>query len=84
MLEFGKDKTLIIKGVAIIFMMLLHCYSNELYLKELDFSHDLLVKIHDVFKICVGIFVFMVGYGYNFSKTKDFRYSLNHIKKLLT
>lgn len=83
MLKFGKDKTLIIKGVAIIFMMLLHCYSNELYLKELDFSHDLLVKIHDVFKICVGIFVFMVGYGYNFSKTKDFRYSLNHIKKLL-
>ncbi len=64
-LKFGKDKTAIIKGIAIIFMIMLHC------------------GVADVLKLCVGIFTFMVGYGYAFAKNKDWRYSLNHIKKLL-
>lgn len=64
-LTFGKDKTAIIKGIAIIFMIMLHC------------------GVADVLKLCVGIFTFMVGYGYAFAKNKDWRYSLNHIKKLL-
>lgn len=64
-LSFGKDKTAIIKGIAIIFMIMLHC------------------GVADVLKICVGIFTFMVGYGYAFAKVKDWRYSLQHIKKLL-
>ena len=73
----------IVKGVAIIFMMILHCYGNEAYDVALDFSHAPLSKVHDVFKVCVGMFTFMVGYGYAFSKNKDWRYSLQHIKKLL-
>ena len=64
-LSFGKDKTAIIKGIAIIFMIMLHC------------------GVADVLKLCVGIFTFMVGYGYAFAKKKDWRYSLRHIKKLL-
>jgi hypothetical protein len=64
-LTFGKDKTAIIKGIAIIFMIMLHC------------------GVADVLKLCVGIFTFMVGYGYAFAKNKDWRYSLHHIKKLL-
>ena len=64
-LSFGKDKTAIIKGIAIIFMIMLHC------------------GVADVLKLCVGIFTFMVGYGYAFAKKKDWRYSLQHIKKLL-
>lgn len=64
-LSFGKDKTAIIKGIAIIFMIMLHC------------------GVADVLKLCVGIFTFMVGYGYAFAKKKDWRYSLLHIKKLL-
>lgn len=64
-LAFGKDKTAIIKGIAIIFMIMLHC------------------GVADVLKLCVGIFTFMVGYGYAFAQVKDWRYSLQHIKKLL-
>ncbi len=64
-LTFGKDKTAIIKGIAIVFMIMLHC------------------GVADVLKLCVGIFTFMVGYGYAFAKEKDWRYSLQHIKKLL-
>ena len=64
-LSFGKDKTAIIKGIAILFMIMLHC------------------GVGDVLKICVGIFTFMVGYGYAFARVKDWRYSWQHIKKLL-
>lgn len=64
-LSFGKDKTAIIKGIAIVFMIMLHC------------------GVGDVFKLCVGIFTFLVGYGYAFAREKDWRYSLKHIRKLL-
>lgn len=64
-LAFAKDKTAIIKGIAIVFMVMLHC------------------GVADVLKLCVGIFTFMVGYGYAFAKVKDLRYSWQHIKKLL-
>lgn len=78
---FDKEITGIIKGVAILFMMFLHCFDNT-YDTPLDFNFSL-YRVHSVFKICVGMFVFMVGYGYSFSKTKDFHYGVQHIKKLL-
>ena len=82
--RFDKNITRIIKGFALIFMMILHCYGRELYDKSIDFSHSLVNSFfHGEFKICVGMFLFMVGYGYAFSKNKDWRYSLQHIKKLL-
>lgn len=83
-LSFGKDKTAIIKGIAIIFMIILHCGSPSFYDVSLPFSKiENLVDSFKTFKLCVGIFTFMVGYGYAFSKTKDFQYSWVHIKKLL-
>ena len=78
---FDKKMTGIIKGVAILFMMFIHCYQDN-YDVSLDFSYSL-TGYEKVFKLCVGMYVFMVGYGYAFSKTKDFRYGLQHIKKLL-
>lgn len=36
-----------------------------------------------VLKICVGIYTFMVGYGYAYAKRKNFSYSCHHAKKLL-
>lgn len=84
-LTFGKDKTAIIKGFAILFMIILHCGCPEWYLIELPAfaKHHNLQNITGVFKICVGIFTFMVGYGYAYSKNKDLRYSFLHIKRLL-
>lgn len=84
-LIFGKDKTAIIKGFAILFMIILHCGCPEWYLIELPAfaKHHNLQNITGVFKICVGIFTFMVGYGYAYSKNKDLRYSFLHIKRLL-
>lgn len=81
--RFDKDMTNIVKGFAIIFMMFLHCYPDSpWYIISLDFSHSPFKSYEGAFKICVDMFTFMVGYGYAFSKKKDFKYSLQHIKKL--
>lgn len=79
--RFDKNMTNIVKGFAIVFMMLLHCY-GDVYNKPLDYAFSL-AGFNGVFKICVGMFTFMVGYGYAFSKTRDINYSIKHIKKLL-
>lgn len=82
--RFDKGITKIVKGFALIFMMILHCYAIDNYSIKPDFSHSLVSSLfRSDFKICVGMFVFMVGYGYSFSKNKDWKYSLQHIKKLL-
>lgn len=83
-LSFGKDKTAIIKGIAIIFMIIHHCGIPGYYDNSLPFFNDeFTIRCFKTFKLCVGIFTFMVGYGYAFSKTKDLYYSWTHIKKLL-
>ena len=81
-IRFDKNMSMIVKGCAILFMMILHCYGKE-YAVTLNYDFAPLSHWNGVFKICIGIFSFMVGYGYAFSKNKDWRYSLQHIKKLL-
>lgn len=85
-LSFGKDKTAIIKGFAIVFMIILHCGGGQGWYNDVIPAFETypgLEGIFSTFKLCVGIFTFMVGYGYAFAKKKDWRYSLLHIKKLL-
>lgn len=83
-LEFGKEKTAIIKGLAIIFMIILHCsIPGNWDISFMEFGCENWVRFMGVFKLCVGIFTFMVGYGYAFSKNKDLKYGLIHIRKLL-
>ncbi len=84
-LTFDKNQTAIIKGFAIIFMIILHVFGGSgWYEKDMPCLHnDSLMKFMTIFKICVNIYVFLVGYGYAFAKQKDFGYSFRHIKKLL-
>lgn len=85
-ITFGKDKTAIIKGFAIVFMILLHVFGGAgWYEGDIPMNHnEELIRFMHSFQICVGIFVFMIGYGYAFSKKKDFAYSAKHVKQLLT
>lgn len=84
-IRFDRDKTKIVKGFAILFMIILHtlaspdCYDVAFS----TFDNPLVSRIFSTFKICVGIFTFMVGYGYSFSKSKDIKYSWEHIRRLL-
>ena len=72
-LIFDKDKTAIIKGFAIVFMIVLHVFGGAgWYDKDLPMNHnESLIRYMGSFQICVGVFVFMIGYGYAFSKEKD-------------
>jgi hypothetical protein len=85
-ITFGKDKTAIIKGFTIVFMILLHVFGGVgWYEGDIPMNHNEgLIRFMHSFQICVGIFVFMIGYGYAFSKKKDFNYSIKHVKQLLT
>ena len=82
---FDKDKTKIVKGFAILFMMLLHCLASpEWYDVQFEaFENPLVCKVFSTFKMCVAMFTFMVGFGYAFSKRKDLNYSWEHICRLL-
>lgn len=86
-ITFGKDKTGIIKGVAIIFMIVLHVFGGDGWYEEcydLPMNHNgSLIHFMGSLQICVGIFVFMIGFGYAFSKNKDFVYSIRHVGRLL-
>lgn len=83
MVRFDKEITRIVKGFALIFMMLLHCYNKTNYDVALDYSYFPFYGINYSFKICVAMFTFMVGYGYAFSRTKDLKYGLQHTKRLI-
>lgn len=85
-ITFGKDKTAIIKGFAIVFMVLLHVFGGAgWYEDDIPMNHnEKLIRFMHSFQICVGIYVFMIGYGYAFSKKKDLAYSSKHVKQLLT
>lgn len=83
-LEFSKEYTAIIKGVALLLMILHHCLIPSFWNIPLhELNSTIIVSFGSTCKICVGIFTFMVGYGYAFAAKKDFQYGLNHIIKLL-
>lgn len=85
-LQFTRDYTQIIKGVAILFMMILHVGGSgatyDVPVRTMD-AYPVLGFLHTSFKLCVGIFTFMIGYGYAFAKKKDWRYSVKHVWALL-
>lgn len=85
-LRFTRDYTQIIKGIAILFMMILHVGGSgatyDVSISTMD-AYPILGFLHPSFKLCVGIFTFMVGYGYAFAKVKDWHYSIKHIWSLL-
>lgn len=66
-------------------MMILHVGGKGAYDVPMITMSDIpfISLIHPSFKLCVGIFTFMIGYGYAFAKVKDWRYSVKHIWALL-
>ena len=65
-IDFGPDKSQILRGIAIIFMIILHNNCGGL------------------FKICVPIFTFLVGYGYSFAKQKNLTHAAKRSWHLLS
>ena len=66
--EFSKSITSQIKGVAIIMMMIHHCFLNEKRFVGhtvvfAPLPQEVAMKIASFFKICVAIYVFITAYG---------------------
>lgn len=82
-IAFTRDKTAILKGFALI-LMLIHHVSNPAYWAEIGsplygcFQHLVYAT-----KMCVYIFAFLVGYGFFCSKNKTLRYSFKRILLIL-
>lgn len=89
-MQFTKNDTNIVKGAAIIMMMLHHCFlAPERYSGyEIEFGpvgEGYTVLVSAFFKICVGLFVFLSGYGISISLSRvdlnDRKQCENQIKK---
>lgn len=73
--SFGKDDTLIVKGVAIIMMMYHHCFFCKERLEGHEIipnpiSMSLLINTSNFCKVCVAMFVFLSAYGMTISIKK--------------
>lgn len=82
--KFDKNKTIVIKGIAILFMIMHHCLIPAFYDNPSIILNNVFI-IHFMMgmKICVGLFTFIIGYGYAFSKDHSYFYGFKHIGRLL-
>ena len=79
-----RDDTLALKGVAILLMILHHVLIADFYDKPSTvLSTSLMYKLSLVGKFCVGIYTFVIGYGYAFAARHDAAYAFKHIINLL-
>ena len=74
-MSFSKDDTLAVKGIAIILMIQHHNFLSaprfEGYtVSFFPFSQEFIVLLSNFFKICVGMYVFLSGYGLAISMKK--------------
>ena len=71
-MDFDKNKTLFFKGIAIIFMVLLHLFGQyELkYISIIGNYGNVEKGVGDFGKICVSIYIFLSGYRISKSKKK--------------
>ncbi len=66
--KFDKEKSTILKGVAILIMIFHHCFRDAKLFSDYaisfyPFNMDAIVKLAAGGKICVAIFAFISGYG---------------------
>lgn len=81
---FTKDKTLIVKGVAILFMILHHCLIPDFYVTVPHYINSFpALRLQIGMKMCVGVYTFILGYGFFYCKSYNGKYVLSHVYRLL-
>ena len=81
---FTKQHSAFIKGIAILLMIWHHALIPEFYVEPEQFMRSWgMIHLSMGGKFCVGIFTFIMGYGYACSNNHSLSYSLKHIWKLL-
>lgn len=82
-ISFGRDKTQILKGIAIVLMLIHHTCTPSYWETEGSYIYMLLQYLQHATKMCVWIFAFLVGYGFFCSKNKTIHYSFKRILLLV-
>lgn len=90
---YTKEKTLILKGIAILLMVFHHSFRAERFFEKFDvefgfFSIDSVISFSIMCKVCVSLFVFISGYGLYLGlthvRTQDYsKWIYNRLLKLL-
>lgn len=82
-ITFSRSHTQILKGIALILMIIHHTTIKNYWSGEdLPLYNYLNFQEHST-KMCVWIFAFLVGYGFYCSKNKTLKYSLKRILLLV-
>ena len=98
MRQFGKRENAIVKGAAIVLMLVHHLFYQEEYLENCIFllphEKEGLLLFGQLSKVCVALFVLLSGYGLykswenlegrtRITWKESIQFSFRHIKKLL-
>lgn len=84
-IAFSKQHTAFIKGIAILLMIWHHALIPGLYICPDSILHNWwVIHLSIGGKFCVGIFTFIIGYGYACSHDRTISYLVQHIRRLLT
>jgi hypothetical protein len=80
-----KKTTQMIKGVAILFMILHHVLIQDYWrVTGAPVLSNFEVGIGSIFKICVAMYAFITGYTYLFASKKTYAYGIEKISSLLS
>lgn len=81
---FNRQHTAFLKGIAILLMIWHHALIPEFYVSpEAILRNWGVIHLSMGGKFCVGIFTFIMGYGYACSSNHTFDNSIKHIWRLL-
>lgn len=83
---FTPQMTNLLKGVAVVFMMIHHFFTfPEWYIPGIAYPElsGFAAHFQEPFKICVVVFAFITGYVYYFQPRKTYGYSMRKITDLL-
>ena len=83
MITFSRDHTRILKGIALLLMIVHHTSTPSLWADEGSDVFATFQYLQQSAKICVYIFAFLVGYGFYCSKNKTIQYSFKRCCSLL-
>lgn len=83
-ISFTRQHTAFIKGIAILLMIWHHALIPEFYVSPEPFMRSWnIIHLSMGGKFCVGLFTFIIGYGYACNTNHTLGYSLKHIWRLL-
>lgn len=82
-ISFTRNHTQILKGIALVLMIIHHTCTPSYWENEGSHMYLLLQYLQYATKMCVWIFAFLVGYGFFCSKNKTISYSFKRILLLV-